>query len=224
MPSPRTQPKYANVSTAKVQRTRRSILAAAGEEFAERGYTATSVSSIARRAHLSVGAVYLYFTSKRELALWHVDESFRELADLIGAIDRNQPIGDWLREAGQAYLRHAVADPAAHRLAVMSTLDLELEPHCEIAREAVSEQIRLIMEDIHAVVAPAFDGDFDRAAPLVAHIWASWTGIANLMLRGDGHEVMPEIGYDALGFGAALLDRVFAPPGLDMSVSERHAA
>lgn len=224
MPSPRTQPKYANVFTAKVQRTRRAILAAAGEEFAERGYTATSVSSIARRAHLSVGAVYLYFTGKRELALWHVDESFRALAAEIAAIERDQPIGDWVREAGLAYLHHAVADPAAHRLAVMSTLDIELEPHCEIAREAVSEQIRLIMEDVHTVVAPAFAGDFDRAAPLVAHIWATWTGIANLMLRGDGHEVAPEIGYEALGLGATLLDRVYAASERDLPAPERHAA
>lgn len=224
MASPRTQPKYANIATAKVQRTRRSILAAAGEEFSERGYTATSVSSIARRAHVSVGSVYLYFTSKRELALWHVDASFGVLAGTIGAIDRRLPASEWLRAAGEAYLRHAVADPAAHRLAVMSTLDLELEPHCEHAREAVSEQIRLIMEDIHAAIAPAFDGDFDGAAHLVAYIWGSWTGIANLMLRGDGHDLQPQVGYDALTFGAAMLDRVFDATELNRTAPERHAA
>lgn len=220
----RSQPKYAQVNTAKVQRTRRRILTAAGEEFAERGYTATSVSSIARRANVSVGSVYLYFTSKRELALWHVDESFSELAATIGAIDRSLPANEWLYAAGEAYLHHAVADPAAHRLAVMSTLDLELEPHCEQAREAVSEQIRMIMADINSVVAPAFPHDPDAAAQLVAHAWGSWTGIANLMLRGDGHEIGTQVGYDALSFGAGLLNRNLAASELNLAVPERHAA
>lgn len=47
--------------------TRRRLVAAAAELFAEHGYTATTVSSIARRSGVSLQTLYLACGSKREL-------------------------------------------------------------------------------------------------------------------------------------------------------------
>ena len=46
------------------QLRRRLIQRAAREIFSEKGYGKASIDQIARRASLSVGAIYLYFRSK----------------------------------------------------------------------------------------------------------------------------------------------------------------
>src|SRR4051795_6090115 len=49
------------------ERTRAAVLAAAEEEFAERGYRDAKVDRIAERAELTRGAVYSNFPGKRAL-------------------------------------------------------------------------------------------------------------------------------------------------------------
>ncbi|WP_405392654.1 TetR/AcrR family transcriptional regulator [Streptomyces sp. NBC_01102] len=49
-------------------RTRAAILRAGAEVFAEAGFAGASVSRIARRADLTLGALYFHFQSKEELA------------------------------------------------------------------------------------------------------------------------------------------------------------
>src|SRR6266511_2459131 len=55
--------------TETQERNRRTVLAAARAEFAERGYRDTKVDVIAERAELTRGAVYSNFPSKRALYL-----------------------------------------------------------------------------------------------------------------------------------------------------------
>jgi AcrR family transcriptional regulator len=52
------------------------ILAAALEEFVDRGYSATRLEDVARRAGVTKGTVYLYFTNKEDLFKAVVRESF----------------------------------------------------------------------------------------------------------------------------------------------------
>ncbi len=47
--------------------TRNSIIAAAGEVFAEQGYESTTTHQIASRAQVSVGALYRYFADKEAI-------------------------------------------------------------------------------------------------------------------------------------------------------------
>src|SRR5215216_5115113 len=49
------------------QRTRARVLAAARDEFTERGYRDTKIDTVAERAGLTRGAVYSNFPSKRAL-------------------------------------------------------------------------------------------------------------------------------------------------------------
>ena len=50
--------------------------------FGERGYEATSIHDIARRAHLAVGGFYQHFRSKRQLLLVLMDELLEGLSRL----------------------------------------------------------------------------------------------------------------------------------------------
>jgi AcrR family transcriptional regulator len=52
----------------RAQRTRESVLRAAGQSFAEGGFLGTSMADIFARAGVTKGALYFHFTSKEELA------------------------------------------------------------------------------------------------------------------------------------------------------------
>lgn len=81
------------------ERTRAAVLAAAREEFAERGYADAKVDRIAERAELTRGAVYSNFPSKRALYL-------AVLVDSIGHADAAEtPSPPGLAEALGAFAR-----------------------------------------------------------------------------------------------------------------------
>ena len=62
------------------------ILAAAEEEFLQKGYTAASLRDIARRAGVTTGALYGYFKNKQELFGALVGTEYRHTLDLYDAI------------------------------------------------------------------------------------------------------------------------------------------
>ena len=84
---------------------RSQILRSARSVFIERGYLAARVEDVAKRAGLSKGAVYFYFSSKRELFLALVNEehentySFLDQAELDG-----RPAAIKLLDLGKKYL------------------------------------------------------------------------------------------------------------------------
>ncbi|PAZ11408.1 TetR family transcriptional regulator [Streptomyces sp. SA15] len=56
------------VKQERAARTRAALIRAAAETFAEYGFAGTTVSRIAERADLTLGAMYFHFKSKEELA------------------------------------------------------------------------------------------------------------------------------------------------------------
>jgi AcrR family transcriptional regulator len=60
--------------------SKKRILTAAIKIFSEYGYKGTSMRMIARRAHISVGGLYLYFRSKDDLCLTLMKTRLEDLA------------------------------------------------------------------------------------------------------------------------------------------------
>jgi len=119
---PRNSTRHREAAAASRAETRRRLLAAAGEEFAERGYHAATVSRIATRAGVTVQTLYLAWGSKRALLRAFMDaalsgdpdEPYGEaLPQLID--DALDPAGTDPRElvAGIAHLYRTVAERAA---------------------------------------------------------------------------------------------------------------
>jgi len=78
---------------ARRERRRAAILAAALDEFAARGFAATRLDDVARRARIAKGTIYLYFRDKERL----FQELVRTmLSPLVGTIEaaalRDMPI------------------------------------------------------------------------------------------------------------------------------------
>jgi AcrR family transcriptional regulator len=63
--------------------TRKKLLEAARDLFAEQGFHATSIQSIASRAGTAAGAFYVYFRSKRQLLIVLMND----LLERLGAVD-----------------------------------------------------------------------------------------------------------------------------------------
>jgi AcrR family transcriptional regulator len=100
------------------ERTRAAVLAAAREEFAERGYVETTVDRIADRAELTRGAVYSNFPSKRAVYL-AVLEAMVEVAAGGEAPSSPRSVGAGLEAFARVWLERlplAGDTPAGGRL------------------------------------------------------------------------------------------------------------
>ena len=77
---------------ARAHKTRASLVTAAQAEFAERGYASTTAKSIAKRAGVSTGSFYQYFTDK--------DGVLRELANERAAVLRDTILREMRADLG----------------------------------------------------------------------------------------------------------------------------
>ncbi len=68
---------------------REKVIDVAIEEFASKGYSATSINDIARNAGVSIGAMYSYFASKEDLFLTIVNEGHHVMVDILTDIGEN---------------------------------------------------------------------------------------------------------------------------------------
>ncbi|MDP9864398.1 MULTISPECIES: TetR/AcrR family transcriptional regulator [Streptosporangium] len=101
-------------------RTRKRLLTAAGEVFAEQGFAGASVDEIASRAGHTVGAVYSHFTGKDDLFLALFDEHAAHPLDGVGEIPSQCEDDETAFAAFGDYLA-GVAD----RHTAWSTLEME---------------------------------------------------------------------------------------------------
>ena len=69
--------------------TRARILAAAAAEFGARGFDATTVDRIARRARVNKAMIYYHFQNKRALYTTIVRDHFTPVAERLAAIVAN---------------------------------------------------------------------------------------------------------------------------------------
>ena len=87
--------------------SKRSILEAACDVFAERGYEKASVREVAARAGISVGGIYLYFNNKEEL---YTGLMRGQMDEFLGRVDRlrNDAALTALRKLIDLYMELAV--------------------------------------------------------------------------------------------------------------------
>ena len=76
--SPRTKQQFKEIRKT----SREKILSVALELFAKKGYHASSISQIAKKAKISKGLMYNYFASKEKLLDEIIQEGFNSLAEL----------------------------------------------------------------------------------------------------------------------------------------------
>ena len=79
-------PVFDNISEEK----RRSVLNAASIEFAAFGYSAANINTIAKKAGVSIGSIYKYFSTKENLFLTICAQSVTLLTKTLDAVMREE--------------------------------------------------------------------------------------------------------------------------------------
>jgi AcrR family transcriptional regulator len=105
--------------TERSTATRRRILDAARELFADRGWAATSVDEVVRSAGVTKGALYHHFRDKTDLlrAVYEEQEQ-ASIERLVGLVDVTADPLDQLRTGCRAFLT-ACLDPTFRRIALV---------------------------------------------------------------------------------------------------------
>jgi len=62
------------------------ILGAAAKEFAAMGFTAANINVMAKRAGISIGSMYNYFSSKEDLFLTVNDQGYEVIAEVVNTV------------------------------------------------------------------------------------------------------------------------------------------
>lgn len=81
-----------------MEETRSALMKAAAVEFAKNGYEGANVNRIAEASGFSIGTIYNYFPSKRELMLAFIDEiGQRNVNYIVQHVNQETDPGDRLR-------------------------------------------------------------------------------------------------------------------------------
>jgi AcrR family transcriptional regulator len=143
-------PRNAESNEAIRHQTKKAIIDAAFELFAKEGYAQTSISSIAKKAGISKGLIYHYFTSKEEIlaGIFHSLESLSD--DLLNlkvqmpAVERLKLVIEgsfyYIKEmTGLARLTTALILQPEAIAGLKENLEKSLENKMDLAREIFGE-------------------------------------------------------------------------------------
>lgn len=68
---------------------RKKVLEVAIDEFASKGYSATSINDISKKSNISIGALYSYFASKEDLFLSIVNTAYHTMEEILNDVSEN---------------------------------------------------------------------------------------------------------------------------------------
>ena len=109
------QPQPLKLSSSRAERTagrRQAIVDAALDEFISRGFTATRLEDVAKRAGVAKGTIYLHFKDKESM----FEELIRTaLVPLIGRLHAPPAIGGSVRDVVESFARTFVQEVASTR-------------------------------------------------------------------------------------------------------------
>lgn len=96
---------------------RQNVLKVAIEEFASKGYNATSINDISKKAQISIGAMYSYFASKEDLFLSIVNNAYILMDDILRDVeDNSNDIFDCVKMMIKASRKFAIEYPHLNRI------------------------------------------------------------------------------------------------------------
>ena len=166
---------------------RQSILKAAREVFFENGFHNATVDSVAERAEVSKGTVYLYFESK-ETILAHL--LLEGLDGLTGELERAYAVGESLpaderlRQLGWAYFQFFRREPRYFRFLMAMDRgrfrEAVIPQVYQEALEASMEGLSWVVGTIEQGIEDGMFGDCD-ARLAAATLWATLNGVLELM-------------------------------------------
>lgn len=143
---------------------RAQILRAARSVFIEKGYQLARVEDVAKRASLSKGAVYFYYSSKRDLFLALVREEHENTYSFLDNAEKDpRPAAVKLMELGMRYLDYFAGLKSPPRFFLMMC---EIGIRDEEIREEVQAVHQSFIDSVTRIMAQGMaEGSFRQLDP-----------------------------------------------------------
>jgi TetR/AcrR family acrAB operon transcriptional repressor len=162
--------------TAKARTTRAALVRSAYELFVERGYGAVSVRDLARRTHMTSGAIYGHFRNKADLLVAAIAEHIE--SDLYpGPGGSGRGIRWHLQRQWRDYRSRAGLRALLVEAAAAARVDPEVERQMHDLQAARLAEWRVVYREIQE--REGLDPDVDMDAVLVM-LWATELGLGLL--------------------------------------------
>ena len=166
---------------------RNNILKAARKLFFDKGFKAVTVDSIAAKAGVSKGSIYLYFDSKEEIyAQVLIADNIEHHKDLLYLSSKEAPAEELLREYSERYVNNFLHDNELFR--ILMTFMLQTE-QMNLTPQQNAELIRTTNDNIKfvsGILQKGIDaGDFLPTIDVRQTqnaIWGMLNGIISLFL------------------------------------------
>jgi AcrR family transcriptional regulator len=172
------------------QATRRAILDAAAELFADQGYENFSLRQVAEAIGYTPTTIYLYFQNKDDLLFQTAAEGFATFGEMLqAAYDSAATPQERLNAIGQAYVSFGLSHPVHYRLMFMQRGEFLLAKPagCD---EAIIDSFGILRQTLTECMAAGLIPTSDSAA-LANTIWSGVHGIVALAIS------IPSIGKEA---------------------------
>jgi AcrR family transcriptional regulator len=188
---------------ATKQANRAAILDAASEVFAELGYGAATVRDIVRRTDLATGTFYNYFPDKESVFRALVEESAKQVRELVRAARRQaSDVESFVREGYRAYFSYVASDRTLFEVmrrnagTVRALFDV---PALGAGTDELEADLRAAIAD---GLVPAHDARYMAAAMVGAGF-----EIAVRMLESDPPDVAAAVTFATRLFVGGLISR-----------------
>jgi TetR/AcrR family transcriptional regulator len=190
-------PEHALQRPAKAERTRATVLEAAEQLFARRGYAATRLEDVADAVGVKRAALFYHFRDKRALYDATIEAAFADLvARLHAAFTADAPIAARFEAAVECWVDAALARPALARLILRHAADAEERPATPLfpATERLLRMGWALFEEGRGTgeLDPLHDDPFHAASALLGATVFYVSALAPLLPRGDFDPLAPE--------------------------------
>ncbi|QIQ01110.1 ScbR family autoregulator-binding transcription factor [Streptomyces liangshanensis] len=200
------------VKQERAARTRRSLILAAAEVFAEEGFVSASLTAISRRAGVSNGALHFHFDSKNGLACGVEEEAARRVRRLTVLAGADGPPALQLLVDSTHALMRGLADDVVVRAGFELSGDLSRVTGVDLRGEWRC-WIETVLQRAAAQGALADGVSYADAA---SAILAATVGFQVLGARGDKDWISRRT---LTGFWELMLPRLAARDALDTVVT-----
>lgn len=152
-----------NIESARSERRRRDLLAAARRVVSDGGFHSLQMLAVAAAAGTAVGTIYRYFPTKAELCAALVAEvSARELEVIRAICESDGAAGQRLRDAVAAFARRALHNPRLAYAMIAEPVEAAVDDTRLEWRRRIGEAFARLVAEGAAV------GAFRRVDPTLA--------------------------------------------------------
>ena len=175
------------------QATRDRILREAASEFARLGFEQTNINTIAERAGMGKGTIYLYFPSKRDLFISMLQAiAERQLTAARAALTQGQTLQDQLQALLLAFIRLATEEADGFHV-YMSALYGVNRAFQDEALGLLHDYVALIRATLEETLSPQAREDLDAEAAALFVLSATESLVLSARVLGYSERRLAEM-------------------------------